>query len=353
MEFSAKEIAQFLHGKVIGDENVRVSNLSKIEEGTPDSLTFLANPKYTPHIYTTCAGIVLVNKGFQPEGEIKATLIEVEDSYACLALLLNMVNQARPEKKGIEKNAHIAASAKLSESIYIGEFAYIDENVVLGEGCKIYPQAYIGENVKIGAGTIIYPGVKIYRDCVIGAHCIIHAGAVIGADGFGFAPHDGKYEKIAQIGNVLIEDDVEVGANTTIDRATMGSTVVHRGTKLDNLIQIAHNVEVGEHTVMAAQVGVAGSTKIGSHCMVGGQVGFAGHITVGDRSNFGAQSGIPNHVEAGSNLLGTPAIPAREFARTSVLMRKLPELNQTIRELQKEVAALKRQLSEETGKDNA
>ncbi|MBQ8424151.1 MAG: UDP-3-O-(3-hydroxymyristoyl)glucosamine N-acyltransferase [Coprobacter sp.] len=345
MEFSAKDIALFLHGRVIGDENVKVNNLSKIEEGKPGTLTFLANPKYTPHIYTTQASIVLVNKGFVPEQEVRATLIEVDDAYACLAQLLNMVNAARGEKKGIEPHSHIAASARVAESVYVGDFAYIDEKAVLGEGCKIYPHCYIGENVKIGAGSIIYPGVKIYRDCVVGERCIIHAGAVIGADGFGFAPHDGSYVKIAQIGNVVIEDDVEIGANTTIDRATMGSTVVHRGTKLDNLIQVAHNVEIGESTVMAAQVGVAGSTKIGSHCMVGGQVGFAGHITIGDRVNIGAQSGIPNHVESGSNLLGYPAVPAREFARQAVMIKKLPELNQTIKQLQKEIETLKQQLN--------
>lgn len=346
MEFSAKEIAQFLGGKVIGDENVKVSNLSKIEEGKAGTLTFLANPKYTPHIYTTQASIVLVNKGFTPEGEIKATLIEVEDAYACLAMLLNMVNAARPEKKGIEEGSHVAASATLSDSIYIGAFAYIGEHAVLGEGCKIYPQAYVGDNVKIGNNTTIYPGVKIYHDCVIGNNCIIHAGAVIGADGFGFAPHDGKYVKIAQIGNVVIEDNVEIGANTTIDRATMGSTVIHEGVKLDNLIQVAHNVEIGESTVMAAQCGIAGSTKIGSHCMMGGQVGVAGHITVGDHVNVGAQTGIPNHIDPNNTLLGTPAMPAREFARVSVLMRKLPELSQTIRELQKEIKSLKQQRGE-------
>ena len=216
----------------------------------------------------------------------------------------------------------------------------------MGEGCKIYPQAYIGDNVKIGNNTTIYPGVKIYHDCVIGNNCIIHAGAVIGADGFGFAPHDGKYVKIAQIGNVVIEDNVEIGANTTIDRATMGSTVIHEGVKLDNLIQVAHNVEIGESTVMAAQCGIAGSTKIGSHCMMGGQVGVAGHITVGDHVNVGAQTGIPNHIDPNSTLLGTPAMPAREFARVSVLMRKLPELSQTIRELQKEIESLKQQRGE-------
>ena len=346
MEFSAKDIAHFLNGKIIGDENVKVNNLSKIEEGKAGTLTFLANPKYTPYIYTTQASIVLVNKGFVPENEIKATLIEVDDAYSCLAMLLNMVNQARPEKKGIEDGAHVAASAVLPESIYIGAFAYIGENAVLGEGCKIYPQAYIGDNVKIGMGTIIYPGVKIYHDCVIGNNCIVHAGTVIGADGFGFAPHNGSYVKIAQIGNVILEDHVEIGANTTIDRATMGSTVIRQGVKLDNLIQVAHNVEIGENTVMAAQCGIAGSTKVGSHCMMGGQVGIAGHITIGDHVNIGAQSGIPNHVDSDCNLLGTPAMPARDYARASVLIRNLPELNQTVRQLQKEIETLKRKLGE-------
>ena len=344
MEFSAQQIADFLHGEIIGDNQVKVNNLSKIEEGKPGTLTFLANPKYTHHIYTTQASIVLVNRDFEPEQKIKATLIKVNDAYSCLAQLLNLVNQARPEKKGIDKDTCIAASATISQSVYIGAFAYVSENVKVGENVKIYPQVYIGDNVTIGDNTILYPGVKIYHDCVIGKNCIIHAGAVIGADGFGFAPHNGIYVKIAQIGNVIIEDQVEIGANTTIDRATMGSTIVRKGAKLDNLIQVAHNVEIGENTVMAAQVGVAGSTKIGSHCMVGGQVGFAGHITIGDRVNIGAQSGIPNHVSSDASILGYPAVPAREFARSSVMIKKLPELNQTVKQLQKEIENLKKQL---------
>ena len=344
MEFSAQQIADFLHGEIIGDNQVKVNNLSKIEEGKPGTLTFLANPKYTHHIYTTQASIVLVNRDFEPEQKIKATLIKVDDAYSCLAQLLNLVNQARPEKKGIDKDTCIAASATISQSVYIGAFAYVSENVKVGENVKIYPQVYIGDNVTIGDNTILYPGVKIYHDCVIGKNCIIHAGAVIGADGFGFAPHNGTYVKIAQIGNVIIEDQVEIGANTTIDRATMGSTIVRKGAKLDNLIQVAHNVEIGENTVMAAQVGVAGSTKRGSHCMVGGQVGFAGHITIGDRVNIGAQSGIPNHVSSDASILGYPAVPAREFARSTVMIKKLPELNQTVKQLQKEIENLKKQL---------
>lgn len=344
MEFSAQQIADFLRGEIIGDTQIKVNNLSKIEEGTPGTLTFLANPKYTAYIYTTKASIVLVNRDFEPEYEISATLIKVDDAYACLAILLNMVSQSRPEKKGVENNTYVAASVHIPESIYIGSFAYIDENVKLGENVKLYPQVYIGDNVTIGDNTIIYPGVRIYHDCVIGSNCIIHAGTVIGADGFGFAPQDDSYTKIPQIGNVVIEDNVEIGANTAIDRATMGSTVIRKGVKLDNLIQIAHNVEIGTNTVMAAQCGVAGSTRIGSHCMIGGQAGFAGHITIGDRSMIGAQTGVPNHVESGANMLGYPAVPAREFARSAALIKKLPELNQTIKEMKLEIERLKKQL---------
>ena len=347
MEFSVEQIASFLHGEVIGDGSIKVSNLSKIDDGKPGTLSFLANSKYTHHIYETKASAVLVRRDFIPEQEVKTTLIKVDDPYACLALLLNMVDQAtRPQKSGIEENVYIADSATLGEDVYVGAFAYIANNASIGSNTKIYPQAYIGDNVKIGTNCIIYPGVKIYHNCVIGNNVIIHAGTVIGSDGFGFAPQNGEYVKIAQIGNVIIEDNVEIGSNTSIDRATMGSTVVKRGAKLDNLIQVAHNVEIGESTVMAAQVGVAGSTKVGKHCMIGGQVGFAGHITIGDNVNIGAQSGIPNNVEAKSNLLGYPAIPIKEFARQVVLVKRLPEINSSIKELKKEIEKLKSQLSE-------
>ena len=347
MEFSVEQIASFLHGEVVGDGSIKVSNLSKIDDGKPGTLSFLANSKYTHHIYETKASAVLVRRDFIPEQEVKTTLIKVDDPYACLALLLNMVDQAtRPQKSGIEENVYIADSATLGEDVYVGAFAYIANNASIGSNTKIYPQAYIGDNVKIGTNCIIYPGVKIYHNCVIGNNVIIHAGTVIGSDGFGFAPQNGEYVKIAQIGNVIIEDNVEIGSNTSIDRATMSSTVVKRGAKLDNLIQVAHNVEIGESTVMAAQVGVAGSTKVGKHCMIGGQVGFAGHITIGDNVNIGAQSGIPNNVEAKSNLLGYPAIPIKEFARQVVLVKRLPEINSSIKELQKEIEKLKSQLSE-------
>lgn len=348
MEFSVEQIASFLHGEIIGDASAKVNSLSKIEEGKPGSLSFLANSKYTHFIYTTEATAVLVKRDFIPEQDVKATLIKVDDPYSCLALLLNMVDQARPQKKGIDKDVYIAASAKVSESVYIGAFAYVGENAEIGENSKVYPQSYIGDNVKVGKNCIIYPGVKIYHDCVIGNNVIIHAGAVIGSDGFGFAPQNGSYVKIAQIGNVVIEDNVEIGANTTLDRATMGSTLIRRGTKLDNLIQIAHNVEVGENTVMAAQVGIAGSTKIGNNCMLGGQVGLAGHITIGDRTNLGAQAGVPNNIGSDTNVLGTPAIPVKEFARQVVLLKRLPEMNDTIKRLQKEIEELKSMLGNKT-----
>lgn len=346
MEFSAKQIADFLQGEVIGDSSVKVNNISKIEEGKPGTLSFLANPKYNHHIYATDASIVLVNKDFIPEGEIKATIIKVDNAYACIAMLLNMVEQARPKRSGIEQNVHIDSSVNIPESHYIGAFTYISPNVKLGNNISIHPQVYIGDNVSIGDNVTLYPGVKIYHDCVIGNNCTIHAGTVIGSDGFGFAPTEHGYQKIAQIGNVVLEDNVEIGANTTIDRATMGSTIIRRGVKLDNLVQIAHNVEIGANTVMAAQVGIAGSTKVGERCMFGGQVGVAGHISIGDNVNIGAQSGIPNTVEANQSILGYPAQPAREFARQTVMIKKLPDLNLTIKKLEKEIQELKIKLND-------
>lgn len=346
MDFSVGQIASLLHGEIIGDETVKVNNLSKIEEGKPGCLTFLANEKYTHYVYSTGASAILVRRDFAPEHEVKATLIKVDDPYACIALLLNMIDQIRTRRTGIENGCHISDSANVSGAAYIGAFAYIGENVSVGENSSIYPQVYIGDNVKVGKNCIIYPGVKIYRDCVIGNNVIIHAGAVIGADGFGFAPQNGTYMKIAQIGNVVIEDNVEIGANTTVDRATMGSTRVKQGTKLDNLIQVAHNVEVGANTVIAAQAGIAGSAKVGDNCMIGGQVGIAGHISIGNRVNIGAQSGIPNHVAENSNILGCPAIPIKDFARQVVLLKRLPELNDTVKRLQKELEQVKAKLDE-------
>ena len=338
MELSAAQLAALVKGTVDGDKDVKINNFAKIEEAKNGCLTFLANPKYTHFIYTTQASAVLVRNDFKPDHEISTTLIRVEDPYATLAELLNFVSsQQAPVKVGIEQPSFIADGVNLGDDVYVGAFAYISKGAKIGKGAKIYPQAYIGDNVTIGDNSIIYPGVKIYHNCVIGKNCILHAGVVIGGDGFGFAPENGEYVKIAQIGNVVLEDNVEIGSNTTIDRATMGSTIIRRGTKLDNLIQVAHNVEIGESTVMAAQVGVAGSTKIGSHNMIGGQVGFAGHITVGSGNQIGAQSGIPNNVSDGNILMGYPAVPARDFARQAVYVKNLSSLYNDVKELKKKL----------------
>ena len=345
MKFTAQQIAAFLHGEIAGDPQVTVGDLSKIEEGKPGTLTFLANPVYTHYIYTTQASIVLVRRDFEPEQEISATLIKVDDPYTCLTQLLELVQQATTNKRGIEEPVYVAQTAQLEEDedLYIGAFAYIGERTIIGKGVKIYPQVYIGDDVVIGDNVTLYPGVKIYHGCRIGNRCILHSGVVIGGDGFGFAPqNDGSYKKIPQIGIVTIEDDVEIGANTTIDRATMGSTVIHKGVKLDNLIQLAHNVEVGEHTVMAAQAGVAGSAKIGSHCMIGGQVGVAGHRRVGDRVHVGAQTGIPNDVKSDAEIMGYPAVPKIDFARQAIYVKRLPELNNTVKALKQEIEELKK-----------
>lgn len=345
MEFTAQQIAAFLRGTVEGDPEVKVSNFSKIEEGKPGTLTFLANPKYEHHIYHTEASIVLVNQDFTPTEPIHTTLIRVENAYTALAQLLNMVEQAKSKKSGVDSTAFIAPTASVGEDCYIGNMAYIGERVKLGNNCQVYPFAYIGDNVEIGDNTILYPHVTVYHDCRIGQHCILHAGSVIGADGFGFAPEGEQYKKIPQLGNVVIEDDVEIGANTTIDRAVMDSTIIRQGVKLDNLIQIAHNVEVGENTVMAAQVGIAGSVKVGKHCMFGGQVGLAGHIQIADDVTLGAQAGVISSVKEATTLLGAPAIQARNFMRSSAIFNRLPELYRTIGQLQREVETLKKEIN--------
>lgn len=343
MQFTAQQIASFLGGEIVGDALVTVGNIAKIEEGVPGTLTFLSNPLYTQYIYTTQSSIALVRRDFEPERPITPTLIKVDDPYTCLTRLLELVNQATSAKSGIEEPVHIATSAHIaSENVYIGAFSYIGERATVGNNAKIYPQVYIGDDVTIGDNVTLYPGVKIYHGCRIGNNCIIHAGAVIGSDGFGFAPQaDGTYKKIPQIGIVILEDNVEIGANTTIDRATMGATVIRKGVKLDNLVQLAHNVEVGENTVMAAQVGIAGSTKIGAQCMFGGQVGIAGHRRVGNKVTIGAQSGIPNDVKDGMEVMGYPAVPKIDFARQTVHIKRLTEMNNTIKQLQKEIEILK------------
>ena len=342
MEFSAKQIADFLQGDIIGNPNVTVNNFSKIEEGKPQTLTFLSNLKYTPYIYKTQADIVLVNNDFKPEKEIKATLIKVPDAYEALAKLLELVEKNKAPKTGVEPMSYVAPSAEVGNDLYIGAFAYISENSKIGDKSKIYPHVFIGENVTIGKNVTLFSGVKIYEGCKVGDNSIIHAGAVIGADGFGFAPQaDGSYHKIPQIGNVVVENDVEIGANTTIDRAVMGSTFIRQGVKLDNLIQIAHNVEIGKHTVMASQVGISGSTKIGENCVFGGQVGLAGHLKIGDNVKFGAQSGIMSNTKDGEEIIGSPAIPIREFYKSSVIFRKLPDMYKQLGQLEKELNKIK------------
>lgn len=347
MEFSAQQIADFLQGTVEGDPAINVSTFSKIEEGVSGSLTFLANLKYEHFIYETNASVVLVNKDFVPTKPVKPTLVRVNNAYAALAMLLNMVEQAKPKKTGIDPTAFIDPAAQVGKDVYIGAFAYIGPGARIGDHSKIYPYVYVGDQASIGADCILYPHVTIYADCHIGNACIFHAGSVIGSDGFGFAPEGDIYSKIPQMGNVIIEDNVEVGANTTIDRAVMGSTVIRKGVKLDNLIQIAHNVEVGENTVMAAQVGIAGSVKVGRHCMLGGQVGLAGHIQIADNVNLGAQAGVISNVKEGETLLGAPAIQAKSFMRSSAVFGRLPDMYRTLGQLQREVEQLKEQINKQ------
>ncbi|MDE6117007.1 MAG: UDP-3-O-(3-hydroxymyristoyl)glucosamine N-acyltransferase [Duncaniella sp.] len=338
MELTASQLAALVNGQVEGDENVKVNTFAKIEEGHPGALSFLANPKYTHYIYTTASSVVLVRRDFVAEQPVGATLIRVDDPYATVAHLLDMVSKmSQVEKRGVESPSFVAEGVNVPEDAYVGAFAYVGAGARIGAGAKIYPQAYVGCGCEIGEGTILYPGVKVYDGCKIGKNCIIHSGAVIGADGFGFAPVDGHYEKIPQTGNVVVDDDVEIGANTTIDRAMMGSTRIGRGTKLDNLIQIAHNCSVGEDTVMAAQVGIAGSAKIGDHCMIGGQVGIVGHISIADGTNIGAQSGVSRATKPGDRIMGAPAVEMGEYARSLVYVKKLGSLYEKIKELEKKV----------------
>lgn len=344
MKFLASQIAELLSGKVEGNPNAEVSNVAKIEEGAPGMLSFLANPKYTPYIYETKSSIVIVNEDFEPKSPITATLIRVKDAYASFAKLLAVYDQLSQEKKGVSSLAFMASSAKCGENVYLGEFAYVGENAVIGNNVKVYPQVYVGDNCVIGDNTTLYPGVKLYRNTVIGRNCILHAGVVLGADGFGFAPQpDGHYDKIPQVGNVVVEDNVEVGANTTIDRATMGSTRIRQGVKLDNLIMVAHNVEIGENTAMAAMTGVSGSTHIGKNCVVGGQVGFAGHIHVADRTSLGAQSGVMGDIkEPGQSFMGSPILPLRQYLHSSVRFKQLEQIAKTVDALERKVADMEK-----------
>ena len=337
MEFSAKQIAAFIQGEIIGDENATVHTFAKIEEGMPGAISFLSNPKYTPYIYETQSSIVLVNKDFVPEHEIRATLIKVDNAYESLAKL--------PKKQGTDSLAYIAPSAKIGENVYIGDIAYICQNSVIGDNTQIYPHTFVGDGVKIGNGCLLYSNVNVYHDCRIGNECILHSGAVIGADGFGFAPTPNGYDKIPQIGIVILEDKVDIGANTCVDRATMGATIIHSGAKIDNLVQIAHNDEIGSHTVMAAQVGIAGSAKIGEWCMFGGQVGIAGHSKIGDKVGLGAQSGVPGDIKSGSQLIGTPPMELKQYFKSSIAQRSLPDMQKELRSLRKEIEELKQLLN--------
>lgn len=344
MEFTAKQIAQFVQGEVIGNENATINTFSKIEEGRKGAISFLASPKYTHYLYETEASIVLIDEAIELKKPAKATLIRVKNARDCVAKLLQLYESMRPKKQGIDSLASIAPSAKIGENVYIGAFAYIGEGVVIGDGCRIYPNATILDGTELGKDCIIYPNVTIYHSCKLGNRVTIHAGSVVGSDGFGFAPNPEKncYDKIPQIGIVTIEDDVEIGANTCIDRSTMGSTYIRKGVKLDNLVQIAHNTDIGENTVMSAQVGIAGSTKVGQWCMFGGQVGIAGHISIGNKVFLGAQSGVPGSLKDNQQLIGTPPMEQRPYFKSQAIFQRLPEMYKELNKLKKEIEELKK-----------
>ena len=338
MKFTANQIAGILEGDIEGNPEVEVFKLSKIEEGTEGSLTFLANPKYTSYIYSTKASVTIVNKTFVAEENLSTTLIKVDDAYKSFSKLLEYYNQVKLNKTGIDKPVFISESAEYGENIYIGAFTYIGDNVSIGNNVKIYPNVYIGDNVKIADNVIVFAGAKIYSETVIGNNCVIHSGSIIGADGFGFAPNEkGEYQKVPQTGNVIVEDNVDIGAGTTIDRATLGSTIIRKGVKLDNQIQIAHNVEIDENTVIAAQTGIAGSTKIGKNCMIGGQVGIVGHIVIGDRVRIQAQSGIGRNVKNDEVLQGSPALNYGDYNKSYVYFKNLPKLANSIQNIEKKI----------------
>lgn len=344
MKFTAAQIAGILEGEVVGNPEAEIFKLSKIEEGSHGSLTFLANPKYLHYIYTTQASVTIVNATFEPESPLSTTLIKVEDAYGAFTKILEFYNLVKHNKSGIEQFAVVAEGATYGKHFYLGSFSYVGNNVTIGDNVKVYPGCFIGDNVRIGNNVLIFAGAKIYSDTVIGNNCSIHSGVVIGADGFGFAPNeDGTFKKIPQIGNVIIEDAVDIGASTTIDRATMGSTIIRSGVKLDNQIQIAHNVEVGENTVIAAQTGVAGSTKIGKNCMIGGQVGIAGHLTIGNNVRVQAQTGIGRNIKDDEAIQGSPALGYSDFNKSYVHFKNLPKLVAELEELKKKLQAKEQQ----------
>jgi UDP-3-O-[3-hydroxymyristoyl] glucosamine N-acyltransferase len=344
MEFTAQQIASFLHGTIEGDENVSVNDVSKIEEGKPGTLAFLANPKYEKYIYDTEASIVLVNNDLKLEKEVPATLIRVKDAYEAFAGLLDLYEQSKPKKSGISKQSSIAPSAKTGKDLYVGEFVVIGDHAKIGDNVQLHPQVYVGDNARIGNNTILHPGVKVLSECQIGDNCIIHSGTVIGSDGFGFAPEEGKSSrrKVPQVGNVIIGNDVEIGSNVSIDRATMGSTRIGNGVKMDNLIQIAHNVEIGENTVVIAQSGVAGSTKVGKNVIIAAQAGIVGHLRIGDEAIIGAQAGVSNSVGEKEIVLGSPAYDIRSYKRAAAVFKKLPEMYRQINQLERELKELRK-----------
>ena len=346
MKFTAKQIAELLQGRVEGNPEAEVWNVAKIEEGALGMISFLANPKYTHFIYETQSSVVIVNEDFEATAPVATTLVRVHDAYASFAKLLAFYDQMSQDKRGVSSLAFVSSTAQCGENLYLGEFAFVGENAKIGNNVKIYPQVYVGDGCIVGENTVLYPGVKLYRNTVVGRNCILHAGAVLGADGFGFAPQpDGHFEKIPQVGNVVIDDNVEIGANTTIDRSTMGSTHVHKGVKLDNLVHLAHNTEVGENSALAAQVGVSGSTRIGKNCEVGGQSGFVGHISIADGSKFGGQSGIMGSIKQENQaFMGTPIQPLRQYLVANARFRHIDEMARKIEELEKEIANLKSSL---------
>lgn len=346
MEFTAKQIAEFVKGHIEGDENTPINTFAKIEEGKKGAISFLSNPKYTHYIYDTESSVVLIDESLQLERPVKATLIRVKSAYEAVAQLLQLYESMKPKKTGISPLASIAQSAKIGEGCYIAPFACIGEGVTIGDNCQIHPHVTIGDGATVGNGCMLFPNVTIYHGCKLGNNVTIHAGSVIGADGFGFAPNAEGYDKIPQIGIVTIEDNVEIGANTCVDRSTMGSTYLRKGVKLDNLVQIAHNTDIGENTVMSAQVGIAGSTKVGAWCMFGGQVGLAGHIKIGDKVFLGAQSGVPGSIKDNQTLIGTPPMEPKQYFKSQAIFRRLPDIYKQLNELQKEVDRLKAQAGE-------
>lgn len=341
MEFTAQQIAELIKGRVEGDKDAKVSSFAKIEEGHEGAISFLSNKKYLHYIYETKSSVVLVDESLALEKNVNCTLIRVKSAYEAVAQLLQLYESMKPRKRGISDLAFIDPTATIGKDCYIGPFAYVGPKCVIGDNSIIHPHAALGDNVIVGKNTEIHSNAVIYHDCKVGNRCILHAGCVIGADGFGFAPSENGYDKIPQIGIVTIEDDVEIGANTCVDRSTMGSTYIRNGVKLDNLVQIAHNTDIGANTVMSSQVGVAGSTKVGEWCMFGGQVGISGHITIGNKVMLGAQSGVPGSIKDGQQLIGTPPMEMRSYFKSQAIFRRLPEMYNEINKLRKEIEELK------------